>query len=367
MEAAVMRRFSKRRIIRAGTVAALCAIAVPAWAGYLVNGYDFGPVQSGSGLANTAANVQTNPLWSASGTGQNVTTTFTLPQCQTVDFSRLYLDVYGGTPYKTAQVTATLNGIALPTLNIGGTGNLDDSNPATRDPNATCVYGSGFGYWEIGYAGVASLLKTNGSANSLTYTVSSGTNFDGRTYGATLVTVYSDPGIHQTLDYQLFEGDAMMRGSTSTSPPYPQQNLGRSLTITGVNASNVTSAMYTAGYAGGHNGQLDQVYFNENALGIAAGLGNDVAHAGYATEVHSFDVSGDNLAAIDTVRYSIDGAALGGTGESTLYPDFGLLTVTHPVPEPSTVVLLVTGTGVFLMMRWRNRRWVRTEASESSC
>ena len=177
-------------------------------------------------------------------------------------------------------MTATLNGHALPTLNIGGTGNLDDSNPATRDPNTTCVYGSGFGYWEIAYAGVASLLKTDGSANSLTYTISSTTNFDGRTYGATLATIYSDPSIHQTLDYQLFEGDAMMRGSTSTTPPYPQQNLGRSFTISGVNASNVTSATYTAGYAGGHSGQLDQVYFNENALGPEDGLGNDVATPG---------------------------------------------------------------------------------------
>ena len=148
---------------------------------------------------------------------------FTLPPCQTVDFSRLYLDVYGGTPYNTAM-TATLNGVALPTFNIGGTGNLDDSNPANATQN-DLVYGSGFGYWEIAYAGVAYLLKTDGSANTLQYTIPrERTLTDAPT--AQLVTVYSDPSIKQTLDYQLFEGDAMMRGSTSTSPPYPQQNLG---------------------------------------------------------------------------------------------------------------------------------------------
>ncbi len=351
----MMREFGKSNIVREAAVAALWAAAVPAWAGYQVNGYDFGLVQSGSGLANAAANVQTDVLWGL-GAGNVMSASFTLPPCQTVDFSRLYLDIYGGTPYNTGQLTATLNGVALPTLNIGGTGNLDDSNPANRNPNATCVYGSGFGYWEIAYAGVASLLKTDGSANTLQYTVSTTANFDGRTYGATLVSIYSDPSIKQSLDYQLFEGDAMMRGSTSTSAPYPQQNLGRSFTITGVNASNVTSATYTAGYAGGHNGQLDQVYFNENALGPEDGLGNDVARAGYATELHSFDVSGDNLAASDTVRYSIDGTALGGTGESTLYPDLGLLTVTHPLPEPSTIVLLGVAAGTLLVLQWRKRR-----------
>ena len=46
-------------------VVVLWATTVPAWAGYLINGYDFGLVESGSGLANTAANVQTNPLWSS--------------------------------------------------------------------------------------------------------------------------------------------------------------------------------------------------------------------------------------------------------------------------------------------------------------
>jgi hypothetical protein len=330
----------------------------------MTNGYNLGLVQSGTGLVNSAASVQTNPLFTTSGLGTPVTTTFTIPSCQTVDYARLYLDIYGGTPYYSAQLTASLNGLALPTLNIGGTGASSppgtpgDGNPSTRGPNTTCVYGSGFGYWEVALANVGSMLKTNGSANTLTFTVSgpSNTGFDGRTYGATLVSIYTDPSIQQTLDYQLFEGDGYMRQTTSTTAPYPQQNLGRSFAITGVNTSNVTSATYTAAYEGGHAGQTDQVYFNGNALGPTAGLGNDVARGGTITELHSFNVL-PFLQGSDTVNYSIDPSLLGGTGESTLHADMALLTVTHPTPEPGTLALLTAGgLALLTMRRWRNRR-----------
>ena len=134
MEVAVMRQFSKKQIVRAAAVVVLWATAVPAWAGYLVNGYDFGLVGVGQRPGKHRSQRANQTPMVVIGGGQNVATTFTVPQCQTVDFSRLYLDVYGGTPYHTAQMTATLNGVALPTLNIGGSGNLDDWNPATATP-----------------------------------------------------------------------------------------------------------------------------------------------------------------------------------------------------------------------------------------
>ena len=159
-------------------------------------------------------------------------------------------------------MTATLNGYALPTLTLGG---QSDANPATRNPNQTCVYGSGYGVWQIAYADISSMLTPNGS-NVLSYIVTptnniGGYTFDGRAYGATLATVYTDPSINQTLDYQLFEADGSMRQATGGSSPYPAQVLTRSLTISGVNTANVTSAQWTTDYTYGDSG-LDQVYFN---------------------------------------------------------------------------------------------------------
>jgi hypothetical protein len=340
----------------------LLAATGPALAGYEASGYDLGLVQSVSGLANSRASVQTNPLFGSSAIDTQITTMFSSSAYQNVTYARLYLDIYGGTPYHTAQLTATLNGQSLGTLTIGGTGDLTgtgtpgDGNPDNRGANTTCVYGSGYGYWQIAYANFASLLKHDGTANTLTFTASDplGTNFDGRQYGATLVTIYSDPSIQQTLDYQLFEGDGYMRKTAGSTNPKPAKDLDRALAITGVNTTDVTAATYTAGYATGHNGQTDQIYFNGTALGPTAGLGNDIARVDSNTELHSFDVK-PYLLGSDSVLYSIDQSVLGGTGESSLHADWALLTVTHPVPEPATLGILATG-AVGLWLKKRGRR-----------
>jgi hypothetical protein len=334
-------------------------VATRTWAGYAPNGYDLGVVQTGSGLANSAASLQTNPLNLAATLNTTLTTNFTIPSCQTIDYARLYLDIYSGTPYHTGQLTGTVNGQTLPALTIGGTGSTSgtgmpaDGNPSTRDPNATCVYGSGFGYWQVALANVGPLLNTNGAANTITFSTADPTNssFDGRAYGATLAAVYTDPTIQQTLDYQLFEGDGFLRQTASATPPGLSQNLSRSLTIAGVNTSNVLAAIYTAEYAVGHTGQTDQLYFDGTALGPTIGLGNDIARANSNTELHRFDVS-SYLQGSNTLNYSIDQSVLGGTGESSVHADLGLLTVTHPVPEPASLATLVLG-GLALLTRKR--------------
>lgn len=333
-----------------------------AHAGYQPNGYDLALVKAQSGLANSAASVQSNSLWGAYTRGDVRSTSFTLPACQTVSFGRLYLDVYGATPYYSGQVTATLNGNALPTLTIGGTGAASpgipgDGNPNNQDPNATCVYGSGYAFWQIAYDKVAAYLNTDGTPNTLAFTVTSlgdeQSVFDGRQYGATLAAIYSDPSIEQILDYQLFEGDVYLRSAAGGTPPYPAAQLSTSLTIDGVNTSDVLSATYTAGYATGHSGKSDQLYFNGTALGEAAGLGNDIARASNATEVHSFDVQ-PYLLASNNLAYSIDSAVLGGSPDTPLHVTMGLLTVAHPIPEPATFSLLALGALTLIRKRTRH-------------
>lgn len=348
-----------RGFLMALALSFLLAATGPALAGYMANGYDLGLVKSDSGLANAKAIVQTKPLFNGSyATDGTITTTFTSATYQNIAYARLYLDVYGGTPYYSANWTASLNGQSLPTLAIGGTGVPSpglpgDANPSNRNPNTTCVYGSGYGYWEIAYADIASKLKHDGTDNTLAFSAvatDSGQKFDSRQYGATLVVVYTDPAIQQTLDYQLFEGDGYMRKTAGATAPGVAINLDRDLSITGVNTTDVISATYTAGYATGHNGQTDQIYFNGTALGPTAGLGNDIARVDSNTELHSFDVTA-YLQGSNSVLYSIDQSVLGGTGESSLHADWTLLTVTHPVPEPATLGLLMLGAAAVLRRR----------------
>jgi hypothetical protein len=337
------------------------AVASPATAGYQANGYDLGLTKSDSVVNGTAA-YQTVPLFNAtngaSAVGGTINTTFTSASYQNVVYARLYLDVFGGTPFSSAQWTATLNGNALGTLTIGTTAN---ANPANRDAGTTCVYGSGYGYWEIAYADIASKLKHDGTANTFSFSAIDDNvptkAFDGRQYGATLVVVYSDPSLQQTLDYQLFEGDGYMRKTAGSTAPAQVINLDRDFTINGVNTANVASAIFTAGYSTGDSGQTDQIYFNGTALGPTAGLGNDIARGysgNYDSELHSFDVT-NYLQGTNSVLYSIDQSVLGGTGESTLHADWAMLTVVHPTPEPATLGFLAAG-AVGLWLRKRGRR-----------
>ncbi len=314
--------------LAAAVMAAICTMTVPARAGYSLPGYDLEVVQSGQGLAHAGISYLMNPTWNESGGNAYapIDTSFTLPPCNDIDFARLYLDIWGGSPTNTASVAVSVNGTPLPTISIGGT---SDANP-TYNPATTCVYGSGFGTWQLAIAGVGNLLNTNGAANTVTWTVNDPNYaFDGRTYCASLVTVYTSSTLNQTLDYDLAEADGFMQNTPEDSGA-PS---GRTLTITGVNTANVTSATYYAGYTLGVTGQYDSLYFNGTALGANP---NDVAQespaTGYGPSVVSSDVT-NILSGTNTVQYSV---AMPG-GQTYLRANIGLLAVTHPLSATQPV------------------------------
>ena len=268
-----------------------------------------------------------NQAWNPAGGNlyQPVSTTFTLPPCDGIDFSRLYLDVWGGTPDYTATVNVSVNGRPLPTINVGGT---DDSNP-TYNAAATCAYGSGYGIWQLAIGGVSSLLNTNGSANTVTWTVDDPNGqFDGRTYCASLVTVYTSNSLNQTLDYDLAEADGAMQKNG-----YSGQPSSRTLTISGVNTSNVTGATYYAGYTLGSKISSNTLSFNGTLLGPNPNAVAQSPATGYGGCLVSSNVAAI-LSGTNTVQYSL--TMPNGPTSYYLRANIGLLAVTHPLQISGT-------------------------------
>jgi hypothetical protein len=330
----------------AAALASVLAGAAPAMAGFVLGGYAPQVVQSDQGVDSAATYFQTVRTWDVSGTGAQVNTSFTLPANEAILFARLYLDVYGGTNAHTAQVAVTVNGHALSPISIGGT---SDANP-TFDATKTCVYGSGVGQWQLAIAGIVSFLDRDGAANTIGVLVTdpNSTNFDGRMVDVGLVAVYQDPSINQKLDYYLAEGDGYLR-RPPPNPTYGNAPAQRQVAISGVDTVNVTSAHYTTLYTHGDAGQADRQYFNGTQLG-----GNDVAYGQYGTygpDLPTFDVSG-YLSANSTVLYDVN--TVGNTaGETSMLAKIGLLEVTHPMPEPTTMGALGLGALAFLLKKRR--------------
>ena len=336
--------FRNNRTLKRAILATALAVLAPwsARAVYYAPGYDLQVVSSAQGLVNGAVNYQTNGLWGTSAVSTPLTTHFTLSACDTVAFSRLYLDLWGGTSAKTCTVTATLNGTALAAVTCSG---IADTNPGF-DASKTCVYGTGSGMWQVAYAGIASLLKTDGTANTLSFSLSSTNGFDGRTASASLVTVYTDTDLKQTLDYYLAEGDGTLRKTPGTNG----SPATRSLAFNGLDTINIGNATYYAGYTHGTTGEKDQVYFNGTTLG---GSDNDVAlgtTSDYGPSNHAFDVT-SLLTTTSTAYYSVTAADVGVSGEGYLRANIGLLEITHPIPEPAALALLLAGAVTLLRRR----------------
>lgn len=339
-----------RRVVCVVVGIVMLCNAAQSRAGYLAAGYDLQVVKSEQGLSHSALNYQTNGLWSGSGRGVDMSTSFTLPSCQDVHFARLYLDLWGGTKDYTCTVTASLNGTALATLTVGS---AVDANP-TFSLSQASVYGSGAGAWQIAYPAVASLIKKDGSANTLTFKVTDANNqFDGRTLATSLVAIVTDPSINQTLDYQLAEADGTLRNAPGTYGSPTQ----RTLTLTGINTASVTSAAYHAGYTHGSTStgtnNLDQIFFNGTRIGPASNDATVGDTINYPPSHLDLDVA-SLLSSTSAVRYSVDGTELGGTGDSFLRANLGVLEVVHPVPEPGSLLAASMLLGLTLARRTRH-------------
>ena len=89
--------FRNNRTLKRAILATALAVLAPwsARAVYYAPGYDLQVVSSAQGLVNGAVNYQTNGLWGTSAVSTPLTTHFTLSACDTVAFSRLYLDLWG--------------------------------------------------------------------------------------------------------------------------------------------------------------------------------------------------------------------------------------------------------------------------------
>jgi len=298
------------------------AISSMAKAGFNLPGYDLKVVKSEQGVANAAVSFQTNSVWTGATPAKpyNFNTSFILPDANEIIFARLYLNVWGGTNEYTCQIDTTVNGNAIDVVNIGGTA---DTNP-TYDANQTCVYGSGYGTWQVAYNGVAELLHIDGTNNTVDVIISDPTGqFDGRTVDVALMVVYRDYSINHAIDYYLAEADGYMRRTPGT-PGSPAERI---LDVNSINTSDVIGAAYTAHYTHGTNGQFDRIYFNGTQLD-----GNDVAIGAmgtYGPDVLTFDVA-DLLLSDSTVLYTVDEAVVGTPSEYSLRAKIGLLEISRP-------------------------------------
>lgn len=301
----------------------LLGLAITSWcmAGFNYPGHELQVVKSEQGLENAAISFHTNPLWIdfTPEKPYNFNTSFTLPGTNEIIFARLYLNIWGGTNAYTCQVDTTINGTAIGVIDIGGT---EDDNP-TYDANRTCLYGSGYGSWQVAYSGVSELLYLDGTSNVVDVTVSDPTgNFDGRTIDATLVAVYTDDNLDYVTDYYLIEADGYMR-RTPRAPGSPAERI---VNVNSINTSDILKAVYTAHYTHGNSEQFDHLYFNGTQLGdnnIAVG-----AMGTYGPDVLAFDVT-DLLLPDSTVLYTIDETVTGATSEFSINAKIALLEIIH--------------------------------------
>jgi hypothetical protein len=336
--------------------------AATTWAGYAQYGDGMQTVLAGSGIANGALYLDANTTWINSldisyppAPGNGVTkpytldTSFTMPGCDNIVEARLLMTVWGATADHTCGLSASVNGnSAVSSMTMGST---SDANP-TFDGTKTCVYGGGYGVWLVSVPVSDAMLKTDGSGNAVSVTVTDATqNFDGRIQQVSLLAVYQDSTLNNTFDYVVAEGsgDIYRDEDLTQSPPKVES---RTIGLGNADTSGVTGAKLHALYTYGTDEQNDRLYFNGVQFGgdDVADFDADTSPCDYGPDLVSFDVTAA-LAAANDVKFTVsDADGVPDTLEFSLRPNLAVLEVTH-VPEPASLAVLALGSLAFLRRR----------------
>jgi len=349
------RFFRKMAALGIMAIGAIGAAALPGHAAYSYYGSGM-DVLIGS-VENAELNVQcAGGLWLGTSQASQTTTTYTNSfagiACDDYAGAWLVTAVYGAVATNTAQITAVVNGNTVSSLVVGGTGNT-----------TTGVYGSGVGVWVVCLPVDTSFLHTNGSSNDVSVVIDNKTQgssatavFDSRSYYQALVTIAQDDSLNNTLDYAIAVGGGDI-GQTSGG-----YTISRTLDLGDLGGGDVIEADLYAVYAYGDMNQKDAILLNGHSL-----LGDDVANAkqsGMTTYPNDFvhaTVSADDLVAGDNLlKFTVDPSdfAAGSSLESSLRPQLAVLGVTHAVPEPSTIVMIILA-GSALAMQFLLKRGIR--------
>jgi hypothetical protein len=235
-----------------------------AQANYTVNGTPLLTVKQGHVNGN---------VYVGGGHGLTITPyihNFNVPAFTSVEWARLYVNVYGGTENYCAWVNTTFNSNAFPRVNIGNN-NSDNVCKGYLDNNSN-VYGAGHGIWLI-YYNVTSLVQSGTNAVTITDAAVGG-GFDGRVYGAVLVAAYSGGSNPKNITYWINDGhESFHYTSNYFDAGTPVSAYNSNTTNFGALSGTVLRANLTNVFSRADGGTPFVLKFNNNQL-VTSGTTN---------------------------------------------------------------------------------------------
>lgn len=253
------------KIVLIAIIALFAAFAVPAVsADYSTTG--FSVATNVTGTMHGDIYYEMEPVWPgtylAPGSYQANISFANVPSG--VKIAKLYTGVWGGSPFKTGNITVKFNTNTFATREIKG----NSGSPCGPD-DTSGVYGTGCGVW-------ANVYNVTDDVNSGTNTVNITTKapstaegcsgsygWDGRIYPTALVVVYEDES-KPNMTYWLNEGTGLLlTGASDCGPGYALTNFTAHFNGTIPNNANVTK-LWTFGFP---NQCLPHPQLNGNDIG----------------------------------------------------------------------------------------------------